>query len=127
MTYKQAIDEIVSFLSDKWGLNEQFARLVAPLFLYLNSYHIQWRINSGFRSVKEQEELYRAWLKGTPGIYTPALPGKSLHNNVNWIGQPSSLAIDIWTSNPQGAGWIASKIGLRWMGMRDPVHFQQAA
>lgn len=113
----------IKYLVSAWGLNKDFARKAAALICLLPLYRIRFTITSGYRSVQQQKELYAAWLAGTPGVFTPAKPGKSLHNNTTWLGQKDSLALDIDASNPRLAGNIAKALGLYWAGDRDPVHF----
>lgn len=122
-TYEKWINPWFDYLCKTWGLNRDFARKIALLIILFSLYNIKFVITSGYRSIEKQEELYRRWLAGDPTVLTPALPGKSLHNNTSWLGNADALACDIDTSNPPLAGAIAKALFLYWAGTKDRVHF----
>jgi len=77
------------------------------------------RVTSTLRSREKQAKLYREWLRGERRLPV-APPGRSMHER--------GLAFDI--SAPDStlavAGELAPYLGLRWLGSRDPVHFELA-
>lgn len=111
------------YLVNSWGLNSAFADKAALLFLLSYIYRLNPVITSGYRSVQHQQELVNRFKAGDPQVMNPLPPGKSLHNNVNWLGNPDSLAMDMDTNTPETAGAIARSIGMHWAGMKDYVHF----
>lgn len=74
------------------------------------------RITSATRTRQEQAILYERYLRGLSSL-PAAPPGRSLHER--------GLAFDIVTTNPQLAGTLGRRFGLRW-GASDPVHFERA-
>lgn len=80
-------------------------------------------ITSSYRSMAKQQRLYTEYIRGRSRI-PAAPPGGSLHNY--------GLAIDIARIgvdpfedpllNWLGAQW--ERYGMKWGGVRDPVHFQ---
>jgi hypothetical protein len=117
------VDQWSNYLSEKWGVDRQFSVSAATVFIYCSLYGLRPVITSGYRSPERQAELVAAEKAGNPNVHTPLPPGKSLHNNRNWLGQPASLAIDMVTNNPKTAGIIAKHFGVVWGGLRDEVHF----
>jgi len=79
---------------------------------------------SGYRGLKQQDELYQKYLRGEGGI--AAKPGYSWHNY--------GRAVDLVPVNENGAAeWnsaiypsiniLAKRYGLKWMGWKDAPHF----
>lgn len=119
------VDQWTKYLENTWQIADSFANKAAQLILAINQARIQFTITSGYRSPELQKLLVDRYKAGDKTVYTPAAPGKSLHNHKTWLGNPASLAIDISTSNPQAAGAIARQLGIVWGGMSDPVHFAE--
>lgn len=107
----------------KQGMDEEFSRKAASLIVACSYYGIQPQITSIFRSAAQQKALVDAYKKGTPGIYTPLPPGKSLHGNTTWWGAPASLAMDMVVNNTTTSSYLAKYYGITWGGARDPVHY----
>ena len=125
MTWEKWIADTKRYLESTWGLNSVFAESVALLLAYFLSYGLSPHITSGFRSQREQDDLYRRWLAGEPGIYKPSKTvGK--HGTTGFLGAKSALAVDIATNNHSYAAQIARalKIGTG-LDFNDPVHFFQ--
>lgn len=75
-------------------------------------------ITSGYRSRTQQARLYRAYLRGEPGLYNVLPPGYSEHER----GRAVDLVITPrWMHEPAGALWRHWRG--RWGGPADPVHF----
>ena len=73
------------------------------------------KITSAYRSPQKQAKLYQAYLRGlTP--YVVAKPGTSKHEK--------GLALDITTDNLTALVNLLQGVGLRWAGLKDPVHFE---
>lgn len=72
-------------------------------------------ITSAVRSREHQRKLYEAYRAGL-SPYVVAKPGTSKHER--------GLALDIWTDNLRWLVDLMSALGLRWAGMKDPVHFE---
>lgn len=76
-------------------------------------------IVSGYRSLEEQERLYRQGREDPGPIVTNAKPGTSWHNY--------ALAFDV-TPPSEAAGLEGERLGLRWGGrfesFPDPNHFE---
>jgi len=72
------------------------------------------RITSATRSRQEQAILYERYQRGLSQL-PAAPPGRSKHE--------FGLAFDCVTTNPQLAGQIAGRWGLKWRAS-DPVHFE---
>lgn len=111
------------YLDKTWGINPEFSKKAARLILEIHRARLRFTITSGYRSPETQQRLVDEWRAGNKAVYTPLPPGQSWHNHTNWLGQPDALAIDIWTSYPPTAGYIARQLGLVWGGTKDPVHF----
>ena len=73
-------------------------------------------VYSAYRTLPQQYLLYRWYLEGRCGIYLAARPGRSNHE--------SGLAIDIGSAQR----WrpVLARVGFRWLGHSDPVHFDFA-
>jgi len=74
------------------------------------------RVTSAFRSPQKQRELYGAFKAGKMP-YVVAAPGSSKHER--------GLAIDVVSNDLETlVTLLRDAAGLRWAGMRDPVHFE---
>jgi len=111
------------YLIDHWGLDDDFAERAAALVVYCSYYKLRPEITSGYRSDKEQAFLIDQAKRGNPNVHTPLPVGKSLHGNTTWWGAPAALAMDMVTSNPAIAGYLAKQLGIVWAGKTDYVHF----
>lgn len=123
--YGNWASQMVKWLTHEWGLNRTLAERVTVMLLYASLYGFTWRITSGFRSPKRQQELLDRWNRGDRrGIVTkPAVNSK--HSNTSW-GQPDSLAVDLTSNNLYTLGAWAPYFALKWGGKfrsSDPVHF----
>ena len=91
------------------------------------------KINSGVRTVEEQQQMYKEWLEGgggpgTPTVNTPsfgrvtrpARPGSSNHQDGN------AVDIDIAVANQLDRLGLLAKNGLTRPVAGDPVHIQLA-
>lgn len=77
---------------------------------------INIRVTSGYRSTQKQKELYAAYKAGKMP-YIVAAPGTSKHEK--------GLAIDVVSDDLETlVALLRDAAGLRWAGMRDPVHFE---
>jgi len=76
-------------------------------------------ITSGFRSLEEQERLYRRWLAGLSPLHA-GRPGCSQHN----FGFALDMVIagDFWGPRQKALGWEWARVGGQW-NTADPVHF----
>lgn len=73
------------------------------------------RIDNAFRSSAKQAQLYARWKAGDPSIFKAAAPGFSMHEfglAFDIRGRPSPASVD-----------LARRVGMRWGGPKDPVHF----
>ena len=111
------------YLIDRWGLDDEFAEKAAALVILCAYYKLRPEITSGYRSTETQAFLVDQAARGNPNVHQPLPPGKSLHNNETWWGEPAALALDMVTSIPSSAGRIAAALGLVWGGQSDSVHF----
>lgn len=115
------------WLEDQYGLNEKLAERVSLLLLYSALNGISFRISSGFRDPKKQNELRKRWDAGNQVglVVRPALNSK--HSHVSTIlRRPDAKAVDIIFSDPETPGFWAEFFGLGWGGkFRTPdiVHF----
>lgn len=77
------------------------------------------RVVSGYRSIEEQERLYRQGREDPGPVVTNARPGRSWHNY--------ALAFDV-TPPSDAAGREGERLGLKWGGsfrsFDDPNHFE---
>lgn len=96
--------------------------LAAPLVPFAENLfrYAEWagqnpRVTSGRRSRAEQENLYQNFLRGA-NPYPVLPPGQSLHE----LG----LAFDMVTDNPKFIGAAWNRLGGKWGGKSDPVHFE---
>jgi len=85
------------------------------LFRYAEYAGLNPRITSARRSRAEQEVLYQRFLKGA-NPYPVLPPGQSLHE----LG----LAFDMVVDNPKFIGGWWNRLGGKWGGKTDPVHFE---
>lgn len=94
-----------------------FLRTIATkLPPFLKQYGITMTVTSGYRSTAKQAQLYRDWKAGI-NPYPANKPGLSKHEK--------GLALDIVTNDLETLVFILrDNLGLRWAGMRDPVHFE---
>lgn len=74
------------------------------------------RINSALRTLPQQYLLYRWYQTGKCGISLAAAPGKSNHE--------TAVAVDI--EDAQGWRSAMTAASFRWLGAKDPVHFDFA-
>ncbi len=96
-----------------WELDPRF-RGLADEWLKLTGH----RIDNAYRSPAKQAQLYRRWLMGDPAIFRAARPGFSMHEYrlaFDIVGRPSARAVA-----------LARRLGMRWGGPGDPVHFDFA-
>lgn len=103
----------------RWNLSAELAARVAYLQCWCRQLRIPLEISSGHRSIRQQQQLYEAWRRGEPGIYRPALPGRSRHN------LDPSQAVDLRynLADLEAVTFLAEWLGMRWAGPSDPVHF----
>jgi hypothetical protein len=73
------------------------------------------RVTSVFRSSQQQAVLYDRYRRGMSKL-PAAPPGRSKHQ----LG----LAFDMVTDDPAAVGDVWGRMGGRWAGPRDPVHFE---
>ena len=105
------------------GLNRRWKPLAEALVQVLREYG-PYRITSGKRSRSEQVTLYQRWLRGDPGVMTPAPPGHSQHERgyAVDIANPHVKPKDDANLRAIGEAWRAA--GGVWGGEADPVHFE---
>lgn len=72
-------------------------------------------VTSTRRSRAEQTRLYRRYLSGQ-SPYPVAVPGTSLHEQ--------GMAFDLVADNLSELGALWERMGGRWGGSSDPVHFE---
>lgn len=100
------------------GLNTPTAARFAILLYVLSLKGIQPTINSAFRSLSYQQDLYRRWRAGEPGIYQPA--------RYSWHTVGGGFDLGGRRSDLDYAGAIWKALGGRWGGdfsTPDPNHF----
>lgn len=88
------------------------SRFMARMNAWVNAVGQTFRVVSGYRSLAEQERLYRRWLARVPGQAPAAPPGRSMHN--------FGLAID-------GSHWgrfNPGAFGLRYPMSYEPWHVE---
>lgn len=90
-------------------------------------YGLNPRVTSTFRSYAHQQQLRRRWdgyraqgyspaeIGRRFGLWTPAQPGRSLHNYRH--------AFDLVVDRPDFVGAVWRHVGGYWAGPGDPVHF----
>lgn len=100
------------------NLHPQLIRIVRAMPRISSAYGIPTKITSAYRSPAKQMQLYRKYLAGQMP-YVVAKPGTSLHER--------GLALDIVSPDPEKLALILAKVGLKWAGKRDPVHYQLAS
>lgn len=119
------IDSLFSFMDAgaRKGFDNLDAKLKTKLITAANDYSSatngkKLQINSGFRSMEEQQKLYDDYVSGRSKI-PAAPPGQSKHQ----IGQ----AVDIQNYADPVALKALERAGLfQTMGAKDPVHFEGA-
>ena len=97
------------------GLHPLLAAIVKVLPRFAAAYGVSINFTSAVRSRAEQERLYALYKAGKMP-YVVALPGTSRHER--------GLALDITTNNLKWLVDTLTGVGLRWAGMKDPVHFE---
>ncbi len=110
-------------MADTRGLRPEFKRAADYLVEVLREYGA-FRVTSGLRTRAEQEELYQRWLRGDPGVLTPAPPGRSQHEK-GWaidVAQPGVPPKEDEILAAAGEWWRS--LGGVWGGASDPVHFE---
>jgi hypothetical protein len=92
------------------------SRTADALFRAQKARGIGIKINSGLRTLPQQVLLYRWFQLGRCGIGLAAVPGTSNHE--------SGIAVDI----DDNVGWrsVMEQNDFRWLGAKDPVHFNYA-
>jgi len=92
------------------------------LYRLAESYGDNPRVNSVFRSVREQRNLYEKYLRGESSL-PAAAPGRSLHNYGH--------AFDLTVNTPEAQAWLGAvweSWGGRWGGrFNDDPHFDTGA
>jgi hypothetical protein len=121
--YESYISQWKDYLVTTWGLNADFAQRMGSTLLWASVYHISFRINSGFRSDEEQQDLIDRYNRGDKNVFTPAPVGTSLHGNKTWYGKKDSLALDVASNNSPGIAYLGKYYGVVWAGPSDPVHY----
>ena len=96
-------------------LNPEFSRRFYALLTAASAEGIDIWVTSGYRSRAHQKRLYDRWKAGKSRL-PAAPPGKSNHER--------GRAADLVASDLQRVVAIARKLGLRWAGEKDPVHFE---
>jgi LAS superfamily LD-carboxypeptidase LdcB len=84
----------------------------------------RFRVTSAKRSTTEQVALYQRWLRGDPGVFTPAYPGTSQHEK-GWALDMARRNVHPKEDEALAAlgNWWRSQGGV-WGGSSDPVHFE---
>lgn len=96
---------------------EQLQRWLQPYAEYLADLAPEARITSVYRSYAEQSRLYRNYLLGRSQF--PALPpGRSRHQ----YGLAWDMIAPLEQLRALGREW--QRLGGRWGGERDPIHFE---
>lgn len=126
MTLSDWLKAVQQVLIDEYGLNSGFAEKISYLYYWSQMYGISFDITSGWRDPKRQAALRARWDRGDRAglIARPATTSK--HCNTR-LGRPSSLAVDVSSSDLSTLGeWAVKYLDLRWGGnfrRPDPVHF----
>ncbi len=110
-------------MADFRGLRDEW-RPYAELLLDILREYGSYRVTSGLRSYTDQVSLYNRWLRGDPGIMTPARPGRSQHER-GWavdLADPRMPPKEDENLDALGQWWRS--IGGVWGGPADPVHFE---
>lgn len=108
------------------GLWPPFAEAVRILQWYVDYFHLDAKVVSGYRSMEEQQRLYakgrtpdevrrRVSKKGTGGAVTDAPPGSSAHNY--------GLAIDVEGTHQADVIYLAQLLGFGTVSW-DPAHIE---
>lgn len=106
------------------GLNRHFLPLARYIYALAKSLDTRFVITSGYRSPAAQAALYARFLRGEPGLYTVAPPGRSQHERgfaidiarvgVKALEDPLLVQLGTWWRQQGGV----------WGGAADPVHFE---
>lgn len=116
-------------MSAPWsaGLRPELAARIEFLLWATRTIGFPCRVSSGYRSTERQAQLYAAWIaRGKTGL-PAARPGTSRHElgeavDVVWqatgVNEPFRGAWSIL------GAWAEQELGLRWGGLKDPVHFE---
>jgi len=97
------------------GLHPQLIPYAAYLYEAAATAGLRPRVTSVFRTAQRQAWLYDQYRRGLSRL--PALPpGRSKHQ--------FGLAFDMVTDNPAAVGDLWNRMGGRWAGPKDPVHFE---
>jgi hypothetical protein len=108
-------------MSASWaGLDPAFSPWARWLYNVAEYWGLHPRLISGYRSIREQTELYNRMLNckasGRTDCLPAAYPGNSLHNY--------GLAVDIGSDDNARLGALWQSVGGRWGGsFGDPNHF----
>ena len=122
-------DQAADYFVNVWGLNPDFARKVAVLYLAQLVLGLNPRITSGFRDPEKQAQMRARWDSGDrAGLRArPANPDTSKHCRTTLMGGPNSHGIDIVSSDEQLSAEIARALGLaagKFFTTPDPGHYQ---
>jgi len=96
------------------GLDPKLAKIASNLPKVAKQLGFTARVTSGFRTHKQQQDLYDAWRQGR-SPYPAARPGTSDHE----IGK----AIDVLSTDEGALVALLTEAGLFWAGASDPIHF----
>ena len=124
------IDGVKALVSDRKSQANKMQPLVAQKYEQMRkiaeAFGMPIRITSGYRSFKEQAELYARGRRGSGNIVTNAKPGESMHNY--------GVAFDVvFTRTGYDGDWktlgeLGEALGLEWGGrwesFTDRPHFQ---
>jgi hypothetical protein len=120
---RKYVENWMDYLTREWGIDNDFSEKAAEFIIKCSKAGLNPTMSSGYRSTAKQKDLYARWLKGEPGIYTPAIPGTSPHERTTWYGQPAAKCFDLKLNNYYIGAVIASKMNLSYGYPNDPVHF----
>ena len=131
MELQDWIKKAKTYFKEYWGLSDYMCEKVSYMLIYFENYGVKYTITSGFRDPEKQKAMRKAWDTGDQEaikrygiIARPAV--NSQHSVVDFLGNPSSDAIDIKVPPSQQA--IADAIA-RFLGLgtgsdfKDPVHY----
>jgi hypothetical protein len=120
---RKYVDQWEIYLVDHWGIADDFSEKAAECIVLFSKYGLRPQIASGYRSTEKQQELYDRWLKGDKTVFTPAKPGTSPHERVNWLGRPAARCFDCQLTDYLSGAKIAQALGISYGYPSDPVHF----